>query len=316
VNPDGPVLGRARPVYELAERSRAVAHGGIGAVMAVAGAVGLAGEIDTGVQVLAQHRRYWESDHVLNIALNALCGGVRLKDIEARRGDAVFLDALGVDSLPDPTTAGDFCRRFDTTTTMALQEAINRARLRAWDAAGRSFLGRTARIDADASIVATGGETKAAMDIAYNGIQGSQRGERISSGVAGDLAGWSAVFDAVDESEVGSRVEGFGGGELDGEGGDGPAAAGCGERLEADVEFVADDLEVGGGGERLGEQAVGFVFGSGVVRPERGGQCRLCVPGGHAYGVMEALAFVVESHGVGADGPEGNSGGDGGAVGS
>jgi hypothetical protein len=172
VNPDGPLLGRARPVYELAGRSRAVAHGGIGAVMAVAGAVGLAGEINTGVQVLAQHRPYWESDHVLNIALNVLCGGVRLEDIEARRNDAVLLDALGVDSLPDPTTAGDFCRRFDTTTTMALAEAINRARLRAWEAAGASFLGPTARIDADASIVATGGETKAGMDIAYNGIWG------------------------------------------------------------------------------------------------------------------------------------------------
>jgi Transposase DDE domain group 1 len=172
VNPGGPVFGRRRATYELAERSRAVAHGGIGAVMAVAGAVGLAGQIDQAVQVLASHRPYWESDHVLNIAVNALCGGMRLEDIEARRNDAVFLDALGVDSLPDPTTAGDFCRRFDPETTIALQEAINRARLEAWSAAGRSFLGGCARIDADASIVATGGETKAGMDIAYNGVWG------------------------------------------------------------------------------------------------------------------------------------------------
>jgi hypothetical protein len=172
VNPDGPVMGRGRPTYELAERSRAVAHGGIGAVMAVAGTVGLAGEIDSAVQVLASHRPYWESDHVLNIALNALCGGQRLDDIEARRNDAVFLDALGVESLPDPTTAGDFCRRFDLEMTMALQEAINRARLRAWEQAGLSFLGQTARIDADASIVATSGECKEGMDIAYNGIWG------------------------------------------------------------------------------------------------------------------------------------------------
>jgi hypothetical protein len=172
VNPDGPVLGRARPTYELAERSRAIAHGGIGAVLAVAGAVGLAEQINSAVTVLASHRPYWESDHVLNIAINALCGGVRLDDIEGRRNDAVFLDGLGVDSLPDPTTAGDFCRRFDAETIMALQEAINRARLVAWAAAGRPLLGQTARIDADASIVATTGETKAGMDIAYNGIWG------------------------------------------------------------------------------------------------------------------------------------------------
>jgi hypothetical protein len=172
VNPDGPVLGRARPAYELAERSRAIAHGGLGAVLAVAGAVGLAEQINSAVTVLASHRPYWESDHVLNIAVNALCGGVRLDDIEARRNDAVFLDAVGVDSLPDPTTAGDFCRRFDAEATMALQEAINRARLAAWAAAGRSLLGQTARVDADASIVATTGETKAGMDIAYNGTWG------------------------------------------------------------------------------------------------------------------------------------------------
>jgi hypothetical protein len=60
--------------------------------MAVAGAVGLAEEINSALRVLASHRPYWESDHVLNIALNALCGGVRLEDIEARRNDAVFLD--------------------------------------------------------------------------------------------------------------------------------------------------------------------------------------------------------------------------------
>jgi hypothetical protein len=172
VNPDGPVLGRVRPVYEMAQRSRAIAHGGIGAVLAVADAVGLAGQINSAVAVLAAHRPYWESDHVLNIAVNALCGGTRLEDIEARRCDAVFLDALGVESLPDPTTAGDFCRRFDAPTTMALAEAINRARLAAWEAAGASLLGETAHIDADASIVATGGETKDGMDISYNGIWG------------------------------------------------------------------------------------------------------------------------------------------------
>ena len=69
---------------------------------------------------------------MLNIAYNALCGGTRLEDIEIRRTDAVFFDGLGTPSLPDPTTAGDFCRRFDEASIMALQEAINRARLKLW----------------------------------------------------------------------------------------------------------------------------------------------------------------------------------------
>jgi len=123
------------------------------------------------VELLAQHRPYHESDHVLNIAYNALCGGSCLEDIEARRRDAVFLDGLGAAALPDPTTAGDFCRRFDPDSILALQDAINRCRLDVWGRQHSEFF-ETARIDADASIVGTDGCTKQGMDIAYNGTWG------------------------------------------------------------------------------------------------------------------------------------------------
>ena len=122
--------------------------------------------------MLKLHRPYHESDHVLNIAYNALCGGQRLQDIEARRCDAVFLDGLGTESLPDPTTAGDFCRRFDAASIIALQEAVNRARLKVWRRQPGAFFKEPAVIDADASIVPTDAETKQGMDIAYNGIWG------------------------------------------------------------------------------------------------------------------------------------------------
>ena len=168
----GPVLGRANIGYEWAGRTRGVAHGGMGMIARLVAEVGLAGEIDDAVHVLKMHRPYHESDHVLNIAYNALCGGTRLEDIETRRNDAVFLDGLGAASLPDPTTAGDFCRRFDEGTIMDLQEAVNRCRLGVWARQPDSFFAETARIDADASIVSTDGETKQGMDIAYNGIWG------------------------------------------------------------------------------------------------------------------------------------------------
>ena len=118
------------------------------------------------------HRLYHESDHVLNIAYNALCGGQRLEDIETRRCDAVLLDGLGTAPRPDPTTAGDFCRRFDEASIMALQEAIYRARLKVWSRQPASFRAQTARIDADASIIKTDGQCKQGMDISYNGIWG------------------------------------------------------------------------------------------------------------------------------------------------
>ena len=114
---------------------------------------------------------YYESDHVLNIAYNAMCGGQTLDDIERRRNDRVFLDALGADSIPDPTTAGDFCRRFEVENIEALMNAINETRLEVWR--GHPTLTReTARIEGDGSLVGTLGECKEGMDIAYNGTWG------------------------------------------------------------------------------------------------------------------------------------------------
>ena len=138
-NFSGPVLGRANVVYELAERSRGTTHGGMGMVARLVDKLGLADQVDSSLHLLALHKPYYESDHVLNVAYNALCGGRTLDDIELRRRDQVFLDGIGAKSLPDPTTAGDFCRRFSPASVMALQDAVNRARLGAWAAQPASF---------------------------------------------------------------------------------------------------------------------------------------------------------------------------------
>ena len=130
-NLGGPLLGRANIAYELSERTQGISHGGMGMIAKVVKRTGLAKEIDSALPLLKIHKPYHESDHVLNIAYNSLCGGQRLEDIELRRSDAVFLDALGV---PAPTTAGDFCRRFKESHIMDLQAAINAARLRVWAA--------------------------------------------------------------------------------------------------------------------------------------------------------------------------------------
>ena len=66
------------------------------------------------LHLLKRHLPYHESDHVLNIAYNILAGGTRIEHLELRRNDEVYLDALGAERIPDPTTAGDFCRRFRT----------------------------------------------------------------------------------------------------------------------------------------------------------------------------------------------------------
>ena len=165
-------MGRANVVYEMSERSRGIVHGGMGLMARLVASVDLAGEIDSSLELLQVHRPYFESDHVLNIAFNILCGGKTLDDIESRRGDRVFLEALGTPALPDPTTAGDFCRRFDEPSVWALQAAVNRTRLKVWARQDKSFFEQTAKIDADATMVGTDGETKQGMNISYNGTWG------------------------------------------------------------------------------------------------------------------------------------------------
>lgn len=168
----GPELTQRRPGYEISERTQAIACGGMGAVHQLVGSVGLASEIDDRLRVLKQPKPYQDSDHVLNIAYNLLCGGRVLDDIEVRRNDEVFLEALGARAIPDPTTAGDYCRRFDAEAIWRLTDIINDVRVGIWRKQPESFTTATARIDADGTFVSTSGECKQGMDISYKGEWG------------------------------------------------------------------------------------------------------------------------------------------------
>jgi hypothetical protein len=169
-----PDLPTNKVTYEVADRVNAVAHGGLGAVHALVTHLELARHIDERVHVLKAHRPYHESDHVLNIAYNVFCGGRTLQDLELRRNDEAHLMALGVESIPDPTTAGDFCRRFGESDIAALHDAINAVRVKVWQAQPPSFFEQTACIDVDGSIVSTTGECKGDMALSYNGKWGYQ----------------------------------------------------------------------------------------------------------------------------------------------
>ena len=86
--------------------------------------LGIVEEIDDVLQLLKRHLPYHESDHVLNIAYNVIAGGTRLEDIELLRQDEGWLDALGAEVIPDPSTEGDFLRRFGEDEIIELMEAI------------------------------------------------------------------------------------------------------------------------------------------------------------------------------------------------
>jgi Transposase DDE domain group 1 len=157
--------------YEIADRDRGIAHGGIGAIHALARRLGLIEAIDQHLGLFKIHLPYHESDHVLNIAYNALCEGTCLQDIEVHRTDEAFLDALGARRIPDPTTAGDFCRRFGAADIRSLQDAAHETRIKVWAQQPDTFFDQ-AIMDMDGSLVDTSGSCKQGMDIAYEGTWG------------------------------------------------------------------------------------------------------------------------------------------------
>jgi hypothetical protein len=168
---EAPMLSASNVHYELADRVQGMSTGGIGAIQLLARGTGLTEAIDSGLHVLKVHQPYHESDHVLNIAYNALCGGTCLEDIELRRNDEVYLDALGAERIPDPTTAGDFCRRFDQVDVHTLMDSINEVRVGVWQQQPPSFFDE-AIIDVDGVMAPTTGECKEGMDISYKGEWG------------------------------------------------------------------------------------------------------------------------------------------------
>ena len=157
--------------YEMDGRHKGIANGGIGAVHLMNKKLGFVEDIDHVLHLLKRHLPYHESDHVLNIAYNVVAGGTRLEDIELQRQDEAWLDALGAEIIPDPTTAGDFLRRFSEENIIELMEAANRTRKKAWDKQPKSFFEK-AILNVDGLIAETTGECKQGMDISYNGIWG------------------------------------------------------------------------------------------------------------------------------------------------
>jgi len=164
--------------YEMSEKTRGFCCGGLGAFVKLVQQVGLDQEIDARVHVLKRHLPYHESDHVLNVAYNVLTGGVRLEDLELRRQDEVYLDALGTQRIPDPTTAGDFTRRFEAADILQLIQSINQVQSRLWDWSCGGKKGKQKKrfklavVDVDGTISETLGECKAGIGLSYKGIWG------------------------------------------------------------------------------------------------------------------------------------------------
>lgn len=167
-----PMFSSGRVGYEVAGHGDVTEFGGIAALHRLVCRLGLPAAINERLSLLKVHLPYSESDHVLNLAYNVAVGGKRLEDIERLRHDVAYMNAIGTELVPDPTTAGDFCRRFSAEDVGALMDAVNAVRVKVWRGRGAGMLGPVAYLDVDGTDAPTGSQHAAGVDISYKGVWG------------------------------------------------------------------------------------------------------------------------------------------------
>jgi hypothetical protein len=157
------------PVIKIDENKRAplCTTGGITLIRNLAMKLNIADKINEGIKILKKHKPYHESDHIFNFLYNFLTGGDAIRDIEKRQGDVAFLKMIGADSIPDPTTAGDFLFRFNEENINNFQSIIDRVQDDAFSLLHERKR-KVATIDADSSIHQVYGEKKEGADFAYD----------------------------------------------------------------------------------------------------------------------------------------------------
>ncbi len=155
------MMSAANIHYDMDGRNQGIANGGIGIIHRLSKKTGLVAEIDRRLE-LPRIRPCSQC------RLNILAGGQCLQDLELLRNDKAWLAALNAKIIPDPTTVGDFLRRFEEKDVIELMEIKNTVRKKIWRLQSKPFRNE-AVINVDGTISPTCGECKEGMDMSYNG---------------------------------------------------------------------------------------------------------------------------------------------------
>ena len=153
---------------EIEKRGKVTAYGGLALAHKLVNGLDLPRDIDREMELLKFHLPYHESDHVLTHVYNLFTGGTCIEDIANLQDSEAFKNLVGACRVPDPTTAGDFLRRFGSHELGVVDTVLDETRAKVWKALPR---GRRCRItvDLDSTIKPVYGECKQGADFSYTG---------------------------------------------------------------------------------------------------------------------------------------------------
>jgi len=168
----------------------------------------IAQRIDKALSLLRVHRGYFESDHVLTHVYNLFAGATCIEDIAHLQHSEPVRRILGTEHIPDPTTAGDFLRRFDAADIARLDRVGDEIHRDVW----KTHYGRKKQdqvlIDLDSHVHHVYGHQKEGTDYTYKGgfgyhplvvsIAGTQECLRIINR-SGNVASAAGSADALEE---------------------------------------------------------------------------------------------------------------------
>lgn len=125
--------------------------------------------INRALSLLRVHRGYFESDHVLTHACNLFAGGTCLEDIGHLQHSEPIRRLLGTEHIPDPTTAGDFLRRFDASDVDRLDRVIDEVQQDVWKLSHGRKKQAEVLIDVDSHVHHVYGHQMEGCDYTYKG---------------------------------------------------------------------------------------------------------------------------------------------------
>lgn len=135
----------------------------------------VAQRVDGALRLFKRHAPYHESDHVLALAYTLYADGTCLEDQAVLQGSEAVRRLVGACRIPDPTTAGDFLRRFKTAQDVEqLVGVIDEVQEAVWSNLPSKIRRRRkkhelALVDLDGHIKPLYGVQKEGADFSYDG---------------------------------------------------------------------------------------------------------------------------------------------------